>query len=37
MSDSTYDSFEDGLIADMHANGGRVTTGPLAGHPIQPG
>jgi deazaflavin-dependent oxidoreductase (nitroreductase family) len=27
-------SFEDGLVADMRAHGGRVTEGPLAGHPI---
>ena len=27
-------SFEDGLIADMRANNGEVTTGPLKGHPI---
>jgi deazaflavin-dependent oxidoreductase (nitroreductase family) len=27
-------SFEDGLIADMRAHGGKVTEGPLAGHPI---
>jgi deazaflavin-dependent oxidoreductase (nitroreductase family) len=27
-------SFEDSLIADMRAHGGKVTEGPLAGHPI---
>ncbi len=27
-------SFEDQLIADMRANGGAITTGPLAGHPL---
>jgi deazaflavin-dependent oxidoreductase (nitroreductase family) len=27
-------NFEDALIADMRANGGKVTQGPLAGHPI---
>lgn len=26
--------FEDGLIAEMRANGGQVTSGPLAGHPL---
>jgi deazaflavin-dependent oxidoreductase (nitroreductase family) len=27
-------TFEDALIADMRANGGKVTSGPLAGHPL---
>jgi len=27
-------AFEEGLIADMRAHGGAVTTGPLAGHPL---
>jgi deazaflavin-dependent oxidoreductase (nitroreductase family) len=27
-------TFEDALIADMRANGGEVTQGPLKGHPI---
>lgn len=27
-------SFEDQLIADMRANGGKVTQGPLKGHPL---
>ena len=27
-------SFDDALIADMRANDGKVTTGPLAGHPL---
>jgi deazaflavin-dependent oxidoreductase (nitroreductase family) len=27
-------TFEDSLIADMRANNGQVTSGPLAGHPI---
>jgi deazaflavin-dependent oxidoreductase (nitroreductase family) len=27
-------TFEDGMIADMRANGGTVTAGPLAGHPL---
>ena len=27
-------SFDDGIIADMRAHGGKVTTGPLAGPPI---
>ena len=28
------EAFENGVIADMRANGGRVTSGPLAGHPL---
>jgi len=27
-------AWEDQLIADMRANGGKVTEGPLAGHPL---
>jgi deazaflavin-dependent oxidoreductase (nitroreductase family) len=27
-------AFEDALIEEMRANGGEVTTGPLAGHPL---
>ena len=30
----TKTSFEDGLIADMRAHDGQVTSGPLAGHPL---
>ncbi len=32
MPDAT--DFDDGLIAEMRANGGEVTSGPLAGHPL---
>jgi deazaflavin-dependent oxidoreductase (nitroreductase family) len=32
--DDESQSFEDALIADMRANHGVVTTGPLAGHPL---
>ena len=32
--DDEEQSFEDALIADMRANGGVVTRGPLAGHPL---
>ncbi len=34
MTEMDYAAFETGLIADMRANDGRVTTGPLAGHPL---
>ena len=34
MTDSDPATFENGLIADMRANGGVVTGGPLAGHPL---
>lgn len=27
-------TFDDGIIADMRAHAGEVTTGPLAGHPL---
>jgi len=34
MADRDPQAFENGLIADMRANGGKVTSGPLAGHPL---
>jgi deazaflavin-dependent oxidoreductase (nitroreductase family) len=34
MSDFDPTAFEDAVIADMRANAGKVTTGPLTGHPI---
>lgn len=34
MTDWDAVAFEEGLIADMRANGGAVTTGPLAGRPV---
>lgn len=34
MSDFDPTAFEDALIAEMRANGGKVTSGPLAGHPL---
>lgn len=34
MSDFDPTAFEDALIAQMRANDGNVTTGPLAGHPL---
>lgn len=34
MTDSTRDSWEASLIADMRAHGGEVTQGPLAGNPL---
>lgn len=34
MTDWDPEAFENALIADMRANGGRVTSGPLAGHPL---
>jgi len=34
MDDWSESSFEDALVADMHAHDGAVTTGPLKGHPI---
>ena len=34
MAEWDRDAFESALIEDMRANGGAVTQGPLAGHPI---
>ena len=34
MTDWDPVAFEEGLIADMRANGGAVTKGPLAGRPV---
>jgi len=34
VNDSDRDAWENGLIADMRAHGGSVTTGPMAGHPL---
>jgi deazaflavin-dependent oxidoreductase (nitroreductase family) len=34
MSDWEQAAFENAMIADMRAHGGRVTTGPLAGDPL---
>jgi deazaflavin-dependent oxidoreductase (nitroreductase family) len=34
MTDWDPKAFEDNLIADMRAHGGKVTSGPLAGHPL---
>ncbi len=34
MTDWDPNTFEDNLIADMRANGGMVTSGPLAGRPL---
>ena len=34
MTDPDPAAFENDLIADMRANGGVVTAGPLAGHPL---
>ena len=34
MTNSAAPSFEQMLIDDMRAHGGKVTAGPLAGHPI---
>jgi deazaflavin-dependent oxidoreductase (nitroreductase family) len=34
MTDPASNTFDDGVIADMRANGGTVTRGPLAGHPL---
>ena len=34
MTDRDPGAFEERLIADMRANGGAVTTGPLAGRPV---
>lgn len=34
MPDAIADSWEESLIADVRANGGRPSSGPLAGHPL---
>jgi len=34
MPDWDPEAFENGIIADMRAHGGKVTQGPLAGHPL---
>jgi deazaflavin-dependent oxidoreductase (nitroreductase family) len=34
MTDGAASNWEDGLIADIRAHNGRVTAGPLAGHPL---
>lgn len=34
MTDAHAMTFEDRLLADMRANGGAVTNGPMAGHPL---
>lgn len=34
MPDTIADSWEETLIADLRANGGRPSSGPLAGHPL---
>jgi deazaflavin-dependent oxidoreductase (nitroreductase family) len=34
MADWDPDAFETALLADMRANDGAVTSGPLAGHPL---
>jgi deazaflavin-dependent oxidoreductase (nitroreductase family) len=34
MTDWDYATFENNLIADMRANGGKVTSGPMAGKPV---
>ncbi|MGH2474337.1 MAG: nitroreductase/quinone reductase family protein [Candidatus Limnocylindrales bacterium] len=34
MTDDASTTFDDEVIADMRANGGAVTVGPLAGHPL---
>jgi deazaflavin-dependent oxidoreductase (nitroreductase family) len=34
MAEAAVDPWEAALIADMRANGGAVTNGPLAGHPL---
>jgi deazaflavin-dependent oxidoreductase (nitroreductase family) len=34
MTNTAAKTFEDMMIAEMRANDGRVTTGPLAGHPL---
>ena len=34
MSEPTTQTWEDRLIADLRAHGGRPSSGPLAGHPL---
>jgi deazaflavin-dependent oxidoreductase (nitroreductase family) len=34
MTDTAELSFDDGIVADLRAHNGEVTTGPLKGHPI---
>jgi len=34
MPDNDRNSWEDSLIADIRANGGRPSSGPLKGHPL---
>ena len=34
MTDAAANPWEDGLIADLRANGGTPSRGPLAGHPL---
>lgn len=34
MADANVDAWEENLIADLRANGGRPASGPLAGHPL---
>jgi deazaflavin-dependent oxidoreductase (nitroreductase family) len=34
MPDPSANAWEDALIADIRANNGRPTSGPLAGHPL---
>ena len=34
MTETTANPWEESLIADIRANGGRPTRGPLAGHPL---
>jgi deazaflavin-dependent oxidoreductase (nitroreductase family) len=34
MPDWDPEAFENNMIADMRAHGGKVTQGPLAGHPL---
>jgi deazaflavin-dependent oxidoreductase (nitroreductase family) len=34
MTEATANPWEEGLIEDLRANGGRPSQGPLAGHPL---
>jgi deazaflavin-dependent oxidoreductase (nitroreductase family) len=34
VADAGTSSWEDNLVADLRANGGRTSSGPLAGHPL---